>query len=234
MGFFVYTLAHPQSKEIRYVGQTERPLPARLAEHKYNSTHKHTHLYCWWRSCSPHPEIELLEEYSSAEEMDKGEIYWIKRLRTIGARLTNHSDGGEAGFRGGHHTAEAKAKISAKSMGRPNTNYHLSIQRAHEALRNHVRTPEENKSRGRPQTPEMRLAHSRALGVRPFVDETGRVFQTITEASNFWQCDGSTIGRILSGKSKKQKGRDVFATSIKGHTFKYLEADNLPHQENTP
>lgn len=69
-----------------------------------------------------------------------------------------------------------------------------------------IRTAERGRSR------EARLAISRSRGGRPFMDETGRVYQTLREASDLLEVHLSSIGSVLAGK----------LANTGGHTFSYV------------
>lgn len=128
----VYTYADPVTGVVRYVGKTERSLASRVAEHKYNSRHGRTHLYCWMRSLGQSPRVETLENDPS--DINEAEAYWIGQLRAWGFDLVNHSVGGE-GQVGLKHTMESKAKIAAALKGRPAPWARENIKKTHEAHR---------------------------------------------------------------------------------------------------
>lgn len=94
-GWKVYALRDPRTSEVRYVGMTHRR--ERLNEHVYRPKRERTHVACWIKSLSAEglrPEMVTLEEGIGASWAEC-EQYWIAVLRTLGARLTNHTDGGE-------------------------------------------------------------------------------------------------------------------------------------------
>lgn len=73
-------------------------------------------------------------------------------------------------------------------------------------------------NRGKKASPSHVLNLSRAHGGRPFIDDLGNVYQTITEATKVW---GSNIWQVLNGKRKQAKGR----------TFTYLDPSDPRYPE---
>jgi hypothetical protein len=120
--FVIYALHHPQTGEIRYVGQTGSPLYDRMARHRHEAkSGNRTHLYCWWRSLAGEPVVEVLEVIPTAlgDEAimaDAAEIRWIVYGHAQGWRLTNNTAGSE-GTHGHKHTTETRAKISTSGRG---------------------------------------------------------------------------------------------------------------------
>lgn len=96
----IYVLLHPETEEIRYVGWTKNTLQQRLQSHveeanKYQKTGKgKTYKNMWVLSLireGLRPIIRLVEETETPGEAERK---WIAHYRSIGARLTNGTDGG--------------------------------------------------------------------------------------------------------------------------------------------
>lgn len=122
--FFVYGLFDPETKHLRYVGQTIHALERRLKRHiKEAQKGLKTHKCCWIRSLlteNKTPEIALLEDFPndvSKQELDDAEIYWIEQFKSLGCELTNCTKGGD-GITGMKLSDEHKAKLSVAQMGR--------------------------------------------------------------------------------------------------------------------
>jgi hypothetical protein len=93
----IYTLAHPVTGEIRYIGKTHFGLNERLAKHLI--TYERNHRANWIRNIvnqGMKPIIELLEVIDN-ENWISAEIYWIEQFRNWGFRLLNATEGGESG-----------------------------------------------------------------------------------------------------------------------------------------
>lgn len=139
---YVYTLSNPISKEVRYIGKTCSPLTQRLNEHIYECKRSRRKSTNWVKSLLNKgliPLIEVLDE-CTCEEVCNLETYWIYQFKCWGFNLTNHTTGGEGGYRietpeekerrrekfrgeknpfyGRHHSEETKKKISEASRGR--------------------------------------------------------------------------------------------------------------------
>lgn len=108
----IYGLIDPRTNELRYVGQTHRPLGRRLSQHCGTARKRTTlHVAAWIRGvldAGSAPEMIVLQE-CSASLAEESEQFWIEYFRWVGCDLTNRSIGGLAP-RGWHHTEEQKAK----------------------------------------------------------------------------------------------------------------------------
>lgn len=117
----IYGLYDPRTGELRYVGQTTRASGKRLQEHlTTKSRAKHTYLAHWvaalW-TLGLRPDIKLLAEASSKEDLDQLEMEWIAQGRGAGIRLTNHTEGGKGQL--GRVVSDAtRAKMSTSHKGR--------------------------------------------------------------------------------------------------------------------
>ncbi len=127
----IYTLSHPITGEIRYVGKTAQPLYRRLNSHRQNRKRTETHTAHWVRSLYEldlRPvieEIDLVPDHESCES----EMYWIRWYRNLGARLTNHTNGGE-GNPGLERTPEWRGKIGNANRGELNAMSLLTLPEA--------------------------------------------------------------------------------------------------------
>lgn len=93
MKVYIYVLKHPDTQEIRYVGQAVNTV-RRLDKHIQTSKINKRHISNWIRSLSSKPVLEIIEECSNTN-CNERERYWISYYRSIGANLCNHSNGGE-------------------------------------------------------------------------------------------------------------------------------------------
>jgi hypothetical protein len=118
--FQLYGLFCPINKEMKYIGVTKNGLNRRLSSHLRNPTN--FLIKRWFNNLNnlgTKPEIKLLKECETYEELLKCEIEEIKRCRDLGFELYNISDGGDINpMLGKTHTDEARKKISLAHKGR--------------------------------------------------------------------------------------------------------------------
>lgn len=117
--FCIYGLCDPTTFEMRYAGQTRRELDVRLREHIKHAIAGRTHRDAWIRSLKVPPLIIQLEVVSSRQDLDQAEIAWIKRLRSEGHQLTNHTDGGSVPIFDEVTRKKLSIIASQKLLGRP-------------------------------------------------------------------------------------------------------------------
>mgnify|MGYP000225487771 CR=1 FL=1 len=119
---YIYGLACPETREIRYVGKSFDP------EFRLRSGSGHigcanrgddTHRGRWIRSLLSRglsPSLVILEE-TDVDGWERAERRWIKQFRElIRERLTNHTEGGD-GVRG--HDEATRRKMSLAKIGKP-------------------------------------------------------------------------------------------------------------------
>lgn len=179
-------------------------------------------------------EIEVLEELSSSDELNDAEVFWIQYFRFIGCRLTNLTDGGDGtpgrkrsleerqrvseALRGRKLTIEHKAKLSRIRRGKPTPwmvgrvvsdatrakiSKSLTGRPAH-----HMRGNDYGrKNAGKVRTANMRAEASKARGGKPFTDDLGNRFCTLSEAAAFHGLSLSNIQSVLKGRRKTTGGR---------------------------
>lgn len=100
----IYTLAHPETGEVRYVGLTRNPR-RRLKQYGYGG---HTvHLTNWLRSIKNVPAFTVVETVAESAA-DCRERWWIAHFNQEGARLLNCTEGGEVG---GTPSAAVRARL---------------------------------------------------------------------------------------------------------------------------
>jgi hypothetical protein len=139
----IYTLKHPDTLEVRYVGKTVRSLSRRLGNHIANAKgNKHNkHLSNWILNIlalGKRPIIELIEEVDSSVWQER-EKYWITQF----SNLINLTEGGD-GCKGFLHDEATRIKCGVANIGRRHT------QEFKDALSNRLRgtnLTEEHKAR---------------------------------------------------------------------------------------
>jgi len=113
----IYVLEDPDGK-VRYVGKTKQKPGHRLSQHFHKALNGgRTHRDCWIASlvksgfCPVMRVIESIEGNGS-----KAERKWISEYRSIGAKLTNATDGGE-GTLGAKLSESTRCKMSKARTG---------------------------------------------------------------------------------------------------------------------
>ncbi len=99
--FFIYGLADPDTKIIRYVGQTNN-LKKRYQYHTWEAANGfRNRKNNWVRSVQnrgSQPEMIILEENSTREDSNEAEVRIIGLLKDCGFDLTNATSGGDGAF----------------------------------------------------------------------------------------------------------------------------------------
>lgn len=118
--FLLYGLFCPINKDIKYIGITTGSLKNRLLGHLRAPTNgKISHWFTTLKKDSLIPEIKLIKECVSYEELLSEEIIYIKKYRELGFELFNIADGGDINpMFGKTHSKEAREKISKIHKGR--------------------------------------------------------------------------------------------------------------------
>jgi hypothetical protein len=165
MAHVVYVLVDPRTDAIRYVGYTNDP-ERRLRGHmKPSRLRGHAHRDNWLRSlrdAGVWPDLIVIAQRQSHEDIQKVERETIARLRAEGHDLTNGTPGGDGGpttkgrrpppdevarrvatRRGYSHSEETRRLISERTMGRGRG---VPLSAEH-------RAKIASKSLGRPKTP---------------------------------------------------------------------------------
>ena len=218
--YLIYSLSDPRTGEIRYVGKSCCGL-ARPFRHlkSVGRTHKDK----WVRSLQSEgfqPLIEVIEDFPTPDVVDEAERFWISQLRSLGFRLTNHTDGGEGSL--GRITSQAtRDKIGLANSGHTHWlgRKHTPESKAKIALAAANRSPEWRKQRSiisGSVSKQSRLRNSKSQGGKQIVDQAGRTYDTICGAARELGISASNIRLVLQGKYKQ----------IRGHVFSYLEVPN--------
>ena len=103
----IYCLKDPNTKIIRYIGQTIQDVELRLRQHMWYSTKHKNHLGNWLNSLDNNPLLNIIEK-CDYNKLDERELYWISYYN--GNKLVNSMIGCELSK---HHThsEESKRKI---------------------------------------------------------------------------------------------------------------------------
>jgi hypothetical protein len=190
---FIYTLADPETGEIRYVGKAIDLYSRYYGHYKDKRT---THKASWIQSLKKRgfkPVMEVLEEVVDLDDTAwrEAEKFWVENLRFLGCRLTNLQEGGLSGAR---HCRETIEKMR-----------HAALNRSPEARANNAAAIALRKGVFK-HTPEsiekMRIAHSHIS------DET-RARMRVAQ-SNF--SDERRLKMSLATKGRKRSPEAVAKT----------------------
>lgn len=108
---YIYTLSHPLTGEVRYVGKTTNP-KQRKSNHSNRARDKGTHKRNWINSLKVQglkPLFEIIDEVH--DDWKFWERYWIAQFKIWGFKLCNSALGGE-GLEVGNQTTFKKGNVS--------------------------------------------------------------------------------------------------------------------------
>jgi DNA-binding CsgD family transcriptional regulator len=118
--YYLYGIYCPLTNELKYVGITTQTLQKRLNNHLKKPTNYN--ISKWFDTLLFNnliPEIKLIKECNTYEELLISEINEIKKQRENNVKLFNILDGGDINpMFGRTHTKEAKEKISKTHKGK--------------------------------------------------------------------------------------------------------------------
>lgn len=120
MPTLIYTLSHPLTKDVRYVGKTSRTLRQRLSQHISKSKSPATPCGWWIKKLQDEglcPNIDLIETVQDDSDWEECERHWISIYRDRGSSLLNLRDGGQ-GPTGWHHRESTRQKVSATRIAK--------------------------------------------------------------------------------------------------------------------
>lgn len=116
----IYSLEHPITGEVRYIGKTEQSLSIRLAKHIYESKKNKTHKNNWIQNLIKQelkPVISLIEEITF-NDWEFYEKYWIAQFKAWGFDLVNLTEGGESVYRKGETFEQKYGKEKSEDIKR--------------------------------------------------------------------------------------------------------------------
>lgn len=131
---FIYTLRHPITKEIRYIGKTVKSLQKRLNNHIFESKELKCHRHKWVNSILQiglKPEIELID-IVKIDNWQFWESYWIEQFKYWGFNLVNGTAGGDGcDWTNKKHSNESKEKMSIAKIGKSTWNKNKKLTKEH-------------------------------------------------------------------------------------------------------
>lgn len=232
----IYTLSHPLTGEIRYIGKTVSPLKYRLAGHVSESKKGElkSHRNSWIRSLLQQdlkPNIHLLDEISS-NDWEWLEQYWISQFKTWGFNLINMTDGGD-GNKNQVWTEESKRRFKEtirkkiKSGEIDYTERAIKISKALTGKKRSLKTREKVRQANIGKTYSRSIIYKRTNGgVNQFTKDgilIGSYF-SLTEASQKTGFFRGNISSACTGRLKTYKG---FIWRYKGKDIVDAKAEML-------
>lgn len=208
----IYGLKDPNTLAIRYVGQSSTGMRRPRSHFLPSSLRAQTYCARWIRRLSESgslPEIVILEVVVDAHELSSAERWWIARLRSEGARLTNLTDGGE-GMRGHRATPETRAKLSAARMGNRNAAGNTNRRGKAASIETRARISASlvgtRRRVGKVHSTESKVRMSRSHGGRPIFDQLGREYVSQAVAARALGLCQANIRAVLAGRRRHTKG----------------------------
>jgi group I intron endonuclease len=143
----IYTLSHPKTKEIVYIGKTITSLQTRLSGHIGDSKRHNRRICKWINKLTREGLSPIIEELDTSSEYELAnlEIFYIELFKIWGFNLKNHTKGGE-GLVGFNHTQKSKNKMSIKRSGEKNSFYN---KKHSEESKNKISEANKNKKRSK-------------------------------------------------------------------------------------
>jgi group I intron endonuclease len=121
---YIYTLSHPLTSEIVYIGKTTTSLSHRLSTHIVDSRRHNRKICTWIKKLTKQGLIPLIEEIDTCSEECSSEMerFYIQMFKSWNFMLKNHTEGGE-GLSGFSHSQETRDLKSQQVKGENNPFY---------------------------------------------------------------------------------------------------------------
>lgn len=225
MAFIIYGLCDPRTGELRYIGKTARG-QQRYYEHLSVMRKKSgpkSHLRYWLRSLhrrGDRPDFFVIEDATDGNALSIAEIELISYFKAVGCNLVNNTLGGD-GASGHKHSAATRKRISEVQKGVPKSSEQrelISKTLTGRTLSAAHRAALSKAGMGRisgPMTAEQKMKISRMRGGRPFKDQNGNTYISLTDVHKRLNVNPSEVAKVLKGVIKHTKG----------YTFSYLETE---------
>jgi hypothetical protein len=214
---FIYTLSDPDTGLVRYVGQTV-DVSKRYGLHLFHSKNgrARTHKEKWINKLmadGKEPVLEVVWE-GDANKLNTKEIQYIALFKSIGARLTNQTYGGET-TRGRKCSEETKERFRKMFLGkclRPPISEAEKIAIGNRS-RGIARTIEEKRrlsenAKSRPWNSERisNLGRAASKPILAYKDGRQYFFASTKEAESLICCDRKTMRMVANGIYKQCHG----------------------------
>lgn len=235
--YYLYTLQHPESKEIRYLGATDS-MSRRMSEHLSDARMNRTKFWKdnWIRSLfrsGLEPKMELFGMFLGRAAVKEAEIFWIAFLKDQGYRLTNLTAGGE-GANGWVPTPEQRANMcraqqakilspeSLASLKNKVSAFNKGIARPPEACEKirQAKLGSKNPNSGNTDFIPRKLTYEQACEIRQ-LDKTGAF--TYTDLAVRFNINLSCVSSIVNNKTYLTPSR----TSSHNNKLTYEQATEI-------
>jgi hypothetical protein len=203
---YIYTLEHPITEEIRYVGKTRNP-KMRFHNHCNRSHNKKSHKRNWINNLRKEglkPVMKILDEVLESE-WRFWERFWINQFRQWNFNLVNHTSGGDGltlgnqtSFKKGHITwnkGTAKEKILKGNRGKTD-----------ESIKNYFKPNSIPWNKGKKNYKLSGKKQSIRVLQYTLDNIFIKEFEGCREAAKEMNCIPENIRRCCAGKSKSAKG----------------------------
>lgn len=173
---FIYSLADPTTKEVRYIGKT---IDLKMRYRKHLTAKDNSYKTKWLKSLSEPPILRVIEECTDFNWVER-EKYWIVKYKyDWEQRLTNLTEGGDGGdtWTGRKHKQSSKDKIGRANKGR---------KRPDLAIRSKARM-------------------SRKVSQYSMDSELVVSFNSVIDASRITGCSKTNISKMANGSLKKSQ-----------------------------
>ena len=222
---YIYTLEHPITKEIRYVGKTKNP-KMRFHNHCNKLHNEKSHKRNWINKLKKEglkPKMKILDEVLESE-WKFWERFWINQLKQWNFNLVNHTSGGdgltlgnETSFKKGNipwNSGTAKPKILKGNRGKTENSVKNQFKKGVKPWNKGV-TGYNTSRKGKPLQKEIKEKISNTLKGKPSNKKRNikqldmnrnliKKFSSITEAKLETGIKG--ISNVLTGRAKTAGG----------------------------
>lgn len=205
----IYSLEHPITHEIRYVGKTEIKLDVRLLAHcnEKSNTKKNT----WIKSLKSQnftPNIKILDIVDK-DDWQFWEKYWISQCKAWGFNLTNMAEGGMGGcsYRQSPETIEKRKQSLNKSIKKGLVDYSERIKKLTKANKGRKVSEEtkiklRKKNLGKKASFESKIKKSKSVIQLSINGTILKKFYSICEASRSTNISKGAIQNVCCGRRK--------------------------------
>ena len=222
---YIYTLEHPITEEIRYVGKTRNP-KMRFRNHCNKLHNEKSHKRNWINKLKKEglkPKMKILDEVLESE-WKFWERFWINQLKQWNFNLVNHTSGGdgltlgnETSFKKGNipwNYGTAKPKILKGNRGKTENSVKNQFKKGVKPWNKGV-TGYNTSRKGKPLQKEIKEKISNTLKGKPSNKKRNikqldmnrnliKKFSSITEAKLETGIKG--ISNVLTGRAKTAGG----------------------------